>query len=97
MKFAPRISPQVRAQIERLAERSLSAAEITRAVGDGAERLGQTRPSYEQVRALVREVRRRPRQPSTADVLLDVAFRVRHPNAVAEHLAGLSPPIRRDY
>ena len=97
VKFAPRISLQVRRQIERLAESPLTAAEITRMVGASAEKLGQTRPGYEQVRKLVRETRRRPRRPSTADVLLDVAFRVKHPNAVVEHLAGLDPPRRRDY
>jgi hypothetical protein len=89
MRFIARISAQVRSEIERLAEGSQSAAEITRSVGVTAERLGQRRPSYERVRTIVREVRCRPRRPSTTDVLLDVAFRVKHPNALLEHLAGL--------
>jgi hypothetical protein len=97
VKFKARISVQVREEIERLALESRSAAEITRAAGAMAEEFGQRRPSYERVRTIVCEVRRRPRRPSTADVLLDVAFRVRHPNAILEHLAGLSPPLRRDY
>jgi hypothetical protein len=95
MKFAPRISPRVRSEIEQLAETQMSAAEITRAVGDRAELLGLRRPSYEQVRKLVVEHRSRPRHPSTTDVLLDVAFRVRPPEAVIEHLAGLDLPVRR--
>jgi len=95
LDFAPRISPRLRAEIERLADASLSAAEITRAVGAKAERLGLRRPSYEQVRKLAREHRRRPRPPSTTDVLLDVAFRVRPPNAIVSHLAGTDPPVRR--
>ena len=95
VKFAPRISLQLRAQIDDLADGSLSAADITREVGKAAESLGQIRPSYEQVRKLVREARRRPRRASTADVLLDVAFRVKHPNALVEHLAVVDPSLPR--
>jgi hypothetical protein len=95
MKFAPRISYRLRAEIERLAETDLSAAEITRAVGAKAERLGHGRPSYEQVRKLVQEHRGRPRYPSSADVLLDIAFRNRPPDALLKHLAGIETPFRR--
>ena len=95
MKFAPRISPRLRAEIERLAEGRLSAAEITRAVGAKAERLGLRRPSYECVRRLVREHRSRPRYPSTTDVLLDIAFRARPPDALLTHVAGTDAPLRR--
>jgi hypothetical protein len=43
---------------------------------------------------LVREVRRRPQPPpSTADVLLDIAFRVKPPDA----LLRVDPPRRRSY
>ena len=93
--FAPRISRRVRAEIERLADRSMTPAEITRSVGITAEALGLRRPSYEQVRALAREHRNRPRRASTADVLLDIAFRVRPPDALLDHLAGTSTPVRR--
>jgi hypothetical protein len=95
MDFAPRISPRLKAEIERLAESSASAAEITRAVGDLAERLRLPRPSYEQVRKLARERKARPRAPSTAEVLMDVALRIRPPDAIVSHLAGSDPPKRR--
>ena len=95
MDFAPRISRRIRAEIERLADGSQSAAEITRSVGSTAERLGMRRPSYEQVRALVREHRARPRFQSTTDLLLDVAFRVRPPEAIVTHLGGIRTPVRR--
>jgi hypothetical protein len=72
----------------------MSAADITRAVGAHAESLGRCRPSYEQVRKLVREHRARPWRPSTAEVLLDVALRVRPPDAIVSHLAGNDPPVR---
>jgi len=92
--FAPRISRRLRAEIERLADRPLTAAEITRSVGTTAEAHGLRRPSYQQVRVLVREHRKRPRRASTADALLDVAFRVRPPIALLDHLAGNDPPGR---
>jgi hypothetical protein len=88
-KFAPRISPRLQAEIERLAEAPLSSAEICRRVGVKAERLGLPRPSYQRVRALVREARRRPRRPTTTDVLLDVVFRVRPVDALLDHQAGI--------
>jgi hypothetical protein len=90
MYFAPRISPRLRNEIERLAAKPYSSADICREVGGTAERLGLRRPSYEQVRALVRELRRRPRTATTGEVLLDVAFRVRHPDAFIEHVSGVN-------
>jgi hypothetical protein len=68
----------------------LCAAEICRQAGETAQGLGLRRPSYEQVRLLVRRARRRPPRVSTGDVLLDIAFRVRHPDALVDHLAGIS-------
>lgn len=71
-------------------------AETCRLVGAEAERLGLPRPSYERIRELVHEARRIRRGPSTASVLLDVAFRVRPPEAIADHLSGVGvPPLRR--
>jgi hypothetical protein len=87
--FAPRISLRLRDEIERLAARPYGAADICRAVGQTAEELGFRRPSYEQVRLLVRESRRRPRRVSTGEVLLDVALRVRHPDAFLKHVSGV--------
>jgi len=90
MYFAPRISPRLRSEVERLAAKPYSAADICREVGETAERLDLRRPSYERVRALVRELRRRPRTATTGQVLLDIAFRVRHPDAFIEHVSGVN-------
>jgi hypothetical protein len=90
MYFAPRISPRLRSEIERLAAKPYSSAEICREVGGAAQRLGLHQPSYEQVRTLVRELRRRPRKATTGEVLLDIAFRVRHPDAFIEHVSGVN-------
>ena len=86
--FAPRISNRLLDEIERLAAKPFRAAEICRAIGDLAEQEGLRRPSYEQVRLLVRQARRRPRRVSNADVLFDVALRARHPGAFLRHVSG---------
>jgi hypothetical protein len=88
VKFAPRLDPRVLEEIERLASSQLSSAEICRRVGEKSERLGRPRPSYQRVRSLVREIRRRPHRPSTTDVLLDIAFRARPPEAFLRHMTG---------
>jgi hypothetical protein len=87
--FAPRISNRLRDEIDRLASKPYRAAEICRAIGKTAEEQGVRRPSYEQVRLLVWQARRRPRRVSTGEVLLDVALRVRHPDALLKHVSGV--------
>jgi hypothetical protein len=89
---APRTDVRLVAAIERLDDETVRIAETNRRVGLVAEALGLPRPSYEQVRRIVHEARRRGRLPSTGDVLLDIAFRTRPPSALGEHLAGVLPP-----
>jgi hypothetical protein len=86
--FAPRISMRLRDEIDRLATSPSRSADICRAIGEQAEEQGFRRPSYEQVRLLVREARRRPGRISTGKVLLDVALRVHHPDAFVQHVSG---------
>jgi len=59
------------------------------AKSEWAEEQGLRRPSYEQVRLIVVEQRRRPCRISTGEVLLDVALRVRHPDAFIGHVSGV--------
>jgi hypothetical protein len=87
--FAPRISSRLRDEIERLSAKPVRAADICRAIGESAEEQGFRRPSYEQVRLLVKQSRRRPRRVSTGEVLLDVALRVRPPDAFLKHVSGV--------
>src|SRR5687768_10754752 len=89
---APRLHPRLVNEIVRLSKKRITAAEITRRVGAKAANDGLPRPSYERVRLLVHDARERALEPSTADVLLDVAFRVRPPDAIGAHLAGTLPP-----
>jgi hypothetical protein len=87
-KCAPRLSPRLLAALERFDDGKLPIAELRRLVGAEAERLGLARPSYERVRVLTHDLRARRAEPTTADVLWDVAWRVRPPEAIADHIAG---------
>jgi len=85
---APRIGPTLLAGIERLDDDSLPIAEVNRRVGALASHLGLSRPSYEQIRVLVHEHRRRGLAPTAGQILLEVAARSRPPEALLELLEG---------
>ena len=92
-RFAPRLSHRLLDVIERESKRRGPIAEICRCVGAEAERMDLPRPSYEEVRRLVDRYRRfRALNPSTASVVADVVFRVRPPEAFADHLSGVGVP-----
>jgi hypothetical protein len=94
--FAPRIPVAVLEAIVRADDRRVPIAEVNRLVGREAQRLGYAKPSYQRVRELVHQSRRIRRGPTTASVLVDVAFRVRPPDALLEHLTdGLAPMDER--
>jgi hypothetical protein len=93
--FAPRISPRLLEALVRLDDRRVPIAEVNRRVGAEAERLGLRRPSYQRVRELVHESRRIKRGPTTASVLVDVAMRVRPPEAFLDHISGVGVPELR--
>jgi hypothetical protein len=92
---APRIGPRLLRAIERLAAKDWPIAEINRRVGAEAEALGVPRPSYERVRMLVHRTRRLRRQPTLAEVAVDVAFRARPPDAILDHVSGVGNPRLR--
>jgi len=79
----------------RLDDRSVPIAETYRRLGNEADHLGLTRPSYERVRELVHRERSIRRGPSTTSVLVDVAWRVRPPDALLDHLSGVGVPTLR--
>jgi hypothetical protein len=85
---APRIGSLLLAAIERLDDDTVPIAEVNRRVAALASHLGFTRPSYEQVRVLVHEHRRRGLEPSAGQILLDVAFRSKPPEALLQLLEG---------
>jgi hypothetical protein len=93
--IAPRIAPRLLEAIVRLDKKTVPIAETCRRVGREAERLGLPRPSYQRVRELVHASRRIRRGPSTASVLVDVAFRARPPEAILDHVSGVGVPTLR--
>jgi hypothetical protein len=94
-RFAPRLAPQLLDEIDRLARRGHSAADICRSVGDLAHERSLPRPSYERVRRLVNEARARAEEPTLLDVTTDVMFRVRPPGAILDHVSGVGVPKLR--
>lgn len=94
-RAAPRIGPELRAAIA-LADDGASAAEICRRVGAAAERLGLTRPSYQQVRVLLTEQRRQApaSRVSGRELLLDIWWRTRPATDIEPWLYGERLPYR---
>ncbi len=90
--LSPRFGPRLLEELARIDDGRLPVAEVWRRVGAAADRLGVTRPGYEGVRVLVHQFRRVRARPTTADVMVDIAFRVRPPQALVEHLSGVGVP-----
>jgi hypothetical protein len=84
---APRIDARLLAAIARVDRPQRPIAETARRVGLIAEALGLPRPSYEQLRTHVHAARARRLNPGAGDILLDVAFRNRPPDALLDLLA----------
>jgi hypothetical protein len=92
---APRIDPRLLAALGRLARSDISAAEACRRIGALAVELRLTQPSYQTVRVLLADIRRRGLRPTTGQVLLDIAARSRPPQALTQHFAGTLPPLSK--
>jgi hypothetical protein len=86
------MSPRLLETLVKADSPSVPIAETCRRVGREADRIGVPRPSYERVRLLVHESRRIRRGPRTASVLADIAFRVRPPEALLDHISGVGVP-----
>ena len=67
-------------------------AETNRRIGYLAGDLALPKPSYEQIRQLVKQHRRNRLRPTAGSVLLDIAFRSRSPEALLDYLAGIPLP-----
>jgi len=91
---APRVSPRLRAAIERVHGDDVRIAEVCRRVGVEADSLGLPRPSYETIRRLVHEMTAGRGEPGTLEVVAGVAIRARPPAALVDHLAGIAVPRR---
>jgi hypothetical protein len=94
VSIAPRISPRLLLELERLDDPNVPLAEIWRRVGAAADRLGLARPSYERIRLLVQQSRLTRTEPSTSEVVADVLMRSRPPEALLDHISGVGVPRR---
>jgi hypothetical protein len=92
LAFAPRIPPKLLEAIVRIDDRRLPIAEVNRRVGRAAWKLGLPKPSYQRVRELVHAARSIRRAPTTVGVIMDVALRVRPPDALIDHLSTVGLP-----
>jgi hypothetical protein len=84
---APRIDSRLLAALARLDEPGRPIADVHRALGDVADHLRLPRPSYQRTRLLVHEIRAGKTPNEVAEVLLDIAFRAKPPEALAEVLS----------
>jgi hypothetical protein len=88
---AAQVTDPLRQELERLARKPLSIAEINRRLGRLAAARGITRPSYARVRQLVNNERDRVREPSWGELLLDVDLRLRDPTVLLDKASGTLP------
>ena len=92
---APPLSDALRRALDSADDGHVPIAEINRRVGEAAQLLGVPRPSYELVRQAVHARRRERAEPGLAQVAIDVAMRVRPPEAIVDQLAGTLVEPRR--
>jgi hypothetical protein len=80
--------------IRALSRTTLTFAEINRRAGDLAEGIGEARPSYEQVRVIVRWFRLEAQVPSLGSIWFDAAVGLRSPRELGEAIAfGTRRPL----
>jgi hypothetical protein len=93
LQFAPRVSAQLAAATANVDDGKRPIAETYRDVAAIAETLGLPRPSYETIRRLTHQLRARKRDPTIGQVLLDINFRRRPPQAIVSALADTAPRL----
>jgi hypothetical protein len=86
--IAPRIDSRLVAALIRIDDTKVPIAETNRRLGRLAFELGLPKPSYQQVRLLVHDIRGRKRGAGIGELLLDLALRTRSPEEILEVLAG---------
>ncbi len=94
LAFAPRLHPRLHAELARLDDPNAPIADTYRRLTAYARTHKLYRPSYEHVRRLVhllRRLRRHAGRRSTARVLFEVAYNVRPPTALMDHLLDTGP------
>ncbi len=83
-----RIDERLVAALARLDDPTLPIAETNRRLGVVAEGLGLIRPSYQQVRVIVHELRSEKRSSRLGETLLEVAYGMRTREQILRVLEG---------
>ena len=84
----PHIDERLVAAIARLDDPALPIAETNRRLGVVAEGLGLIRPSYQQVRVIVHELRSEKRSSRLGETLLEIAYGMRTQGQILRVLEG---------
>ncbi len=84
----PRIDERLVAALARLDDPTLPIAETNRRLGVVAEGLGLLRPSYQQVRVIVYELRSQRRSSRFGETLLEISYGMRTQEQILRVLAG---------
>jgi len=87
-RCGPRIDERLVAALARLDDPTLPIAETNRRLGVVAEGLGLIRPSYQQVRVIVHELRSQKRSSRLGETLLEVAYGMRTREQILRVLEG---------
>jgi hypothetical protein len=87
-RCGPRIDQRLVAEIARLDDPTLPIAETNRRLGVVAEGLGLLRPSYQQVRVIVHELRAQERSSRRGETLLEIAYGMRTQHQILRVLTG---------
>jgi hypothetical protein len=87
-RCGPRIDERLVAALARLDDPTLPIAEINRRLGVVAEGLGLIRPSYQQVRVIVHELRSQKRSSRVGETLLQIAYGMRTQEQILRVLTG---------
>lgn len=94
LAFAPRLHPRLHRELARLDDADVPIAETYRRLTAYARTQGLFRPSYEHVRRLIhllRRLRRPAGRRSSAQVLFEVAYNLRPPTTLIDHLLDTGP------
>jgi hypothetical protein len=87
-RCGPRIDERLVAAIVRLDDPSLPIAETNRRLGLVADGLGLIRPSYQQVRVIVHQVRSQKRSSRLGETLLEISYGMRTQGQILRVLTG---------
>jgi hypothetical protein len=87
-KCGPRIDERLVAAIVRLDDPTIPIAETSRRLGVVAEGLGLIRPSYQQVRVIVHQVRSQKRSSRLGETLLEISYGMRTQEQILRVLTG---------